>query len=127
MIAAGGAVKGAKANILGLAFKENCADVRNSKVADLAQELESFGVEVSIHDPQVDGADAREHFGIELKRWADLPVCDALIVAVAHREFVSMPLERLTEHLRRGGCFIDVKAAYDPKRIEQAGFRVWRL
>ncbi len=127
MIAAGHAVKGAKANILGLAFKENCADVRNSKVADLARELASYGVDVSIHDPQVDADEAREHFGIELKPWRELPDCDALIVAVAHREFVSMPLERLTEKLGRDGCFIDVKAVYDPRKVEQAGFRVWRL
>jgi UDP-N-acetyl-D-galactosamine dehydrogenase len=127
MIAAGSAVKGAKVNILGLAFKEDCSDVRNSKVADLARELESYGVEVAVHDPQADADQAREQFGIELRAWRDLPQADALVAAVAHREFLAMPPARFAEKLGRGGYFIDVKSRFDRAALEAAGYRVWRL
>jgi UDP-N-acetyl-D-galactosamine dehydrogenase len=127
MIAAGSAVKGAKVNVLGLTFKENCADVRNSKVAGMVAELASYGVEVCVHDPEANAEEAAEQFGIRLQAWAELPRADALIAAVAHRRFLSIGVPAIAEKLAPGGCFIDVKAKFDRAGLEAAGYRVWRL
>jgi UDP-N-acetyl-D-galactosamine dehydrogenase len=127
MIAAGSAVKGAKVNVLGLAFKEDCADVRNSKVAELAAELSSYGAEVAVHDPEANAEEASRELGIHLVAWEALPRADALVVAVAHRRFLAMGFSKLQEKLVPGGCFIDVKARFDRAALEAAGFRVWRL
>src|ERR1035437_588372 len=86
MIAAGSYVKGAKVNVLGLTFKENCADLRNSKVADVINELKSYGVEVFVHDPYADPEEALAEYGVNLLAWADLPSADAIVAAVSHRQ-----------------------------------------
>src|SRR5882672_7539722 len=127
MIAAGSAVKGAKVNVLGLSFKENCADVRNSKVAELAAELASYGAEVAIHDPEASAEEAERELGVRLVDWDALPRAEALIVAVAHRRFLTMEFSKLQEKLVPGGCFIDVKSRFDRAALEAAGCRVWRL
>ena len=127
MIAAGGYVKGARVNILGLTFKENCADLRNSKVVDVIEELKSYGVEVFVHDPAVGEEEALRECGVQLQTWEALPRADALIAAVAHRPFLELSAEDLQRKLVKGGCFIDVKACFDRKSLEAAGMRVWRL
>jgi UDP-N-acetyl-D-galactosamine dehydrogenase len=127
MIAAGGYVKGARVNILGLTFKENCADLRNSKVVDVIEELKSYGVEVFVHDPAVGEEEALRECGVRLQTWEALPRADALIAAVAHRPFLELSAEDLQRKLVKGGCFIDVKACFDRKSLEAAGMRVWRL
>jgi UDP-N-acetyl-D-glucosamine/UDP-N-acetyl-D-galactosamine dehydrogenase len=127
MIAAGSAVKGAKINILGITFKEDCADVRNSKVADLIIELSAYGADVQVHDPVASAAEALAQFGVELKPWDELPPAEALIVAVAHREFFGFDIARFQEKLVPGGCFFDVKSRFDRNRLQAAGFQVWRL
>lgn len=124
----GGCVKGARVIVLGLTFKENCPDLRNSKVADLIRELADFGCEVTVHDPLAEAAEARHEYGIELATWERLPThVDAIVAAVAHRHYLSLPLAEITRHLRPGGVFIDVKSAYDAKALREAGFRLWRL
>lgn len=120
-------VRGARVNVLGLSFKENCPDLRNSKVADLISELESFGVEIHVHDPVADPEEARHEYGVELVSWEDLPSADALIVAVSHREFVERPLGDFKAKVSRNGCFIDVKSQFDPASLRDAGINVWRL
>jgi UDP-N-acetyl-D-galactosamine dehydrogenase len=127
MIAAGSSVKGARVNVLGLTFKEDCADLRNSKVVDIIHELESYGVEVFVHDPQADAAEALHEYGVELAAWGDLPRADAVVAAVAHREFRALGAERIAEHLVGGGVFIDVKAAFPEDELVARGLRVWRL
>jgi UDP-N-acetyl-D-glucosamine/UDP-N-acetyl-D-galactosamine dehydrogenase len=127
MIAAGSAVKGAKVNILGATFKENIADLRNSKVFDIVAELASYGADVAVHDPVADPVEALDEFNIRLRTWAELEPADALIVAVAHKPFLSLGVPEFGEKLARGGCFIDVKARFDPTKFENAGYRVWRL
>ena len=112
MIAAGSAIKGAQVNVLGLTFKEDVPDVRNSQVAELVKELASYGVRVAVHDPVADRAEAQHEFGLSLVSWDELPRADALVAAVAHRSFVAMPLDKITAKLNRGGCFIDVKSTY---------------
>ena len=127
MIAAGSAVKGAKVSVLGATFKEDCNDLRNSKVVDIVAELRSYGVAVSLCDPVAKGAEVTEEFGLPLTEWRDLPRGDALIVAVAHRAFKTISLAAIGEKLAKGGCFIDVKSQFDRAALEKAGFRVWRL
>ena len=127
MISSGFHVKGSKVNVIGLTFKENCPDLRNSKVADIVHELESYGCDVHVHDPLASPAEARHEYGIELQDWDSLPRGDALVVAVAHREVVAHSFDALCGKLNDGGCFIDVKSQFDPAAFRQAGYGVWRL
>ncbi|MEN3277004.1 MAG: UDP-N-acetyl-D-glucosamine/UDP-N-acetyl-D-galactosamine dehydrogenase [Massilia sp.] len=128
MISSGFQVKGAKVNVIGLTFKENCPDLRNSKVADIVHELQSYGVDVHVWDPLADAAEAQHEYGIELeKNWASLPKADALIAAVPHKEVLALSLTDFQAKLNDGGCFIDVKSQFDEKAIREAGYCVWRL
>ncbi len=127
MIASGCYIKGARVNVLGLTFKEDCADLRNSKVVDIIRELGSYGVEVYVHDPEADAEEALHEYGVRLLAWDDLPRADAVVAAVAHRAFKALPVDELTRKVIRGGVFVDVKAAYDAGVLRGTGLRVWRL
>jgi UDP-N-acetyl-D-galactosamine dehydrogenase len=128
MISSGFQIKGAKVNVIGLTFKENCPDLRNSKVADIVHELESYGVDVHVWDPLADAGEARHEYAIDLeKSWASLPKADALIAAVPHKEVLAMSLTDFQSKLNDGGCFIDVKSQFDEKALREAGYCVWRL
>lgn len=127
MLHAGFPVKGSKVNVLGLTFKENCPDLRNSKVADVIQELKTYGVHVHVHDPVADPREAYHEYGVELERWEDLPRADALIAAVAHKELAGLSLADIRSKLHENGCFIDVKSQFDQRALSDAGVRVWRL
>jgi UDP-N-acetyl-D-galactosamine dehydrogenase len=127
MIAAGSTIKGAKVNVLGLTFKENCGDLRNSKVIDIIRELKSYGVEVHVTDPQAESAEAEHEYGVKLTPWDDLPRAEAVVAAVAHREFAQLRATEFADKLVAGGAFIDVKAAFDAAALQGAGYRVWRL
>jgi UDP-N-acetyl-D-galactosamine dehydrogenase len=127
MIAAGSYVKGAKVNVLGITFKENCADLRNSKVIDIINELKAYGVEVFVTDPQALSSESLQEYGVPLLAWSDLPRADAIVAAVAHREFTALSTEDFAKKLVKGGTFIDVKSTFDRSAIEAAGYRLWRL
>ncbi|MBI3155994.1 MAG: nucleotide sugar dehydrogenase [Burkholderiales bacterium] len=127
MIAAGSYVKDAKVNVLGLTFKENCGDLRNSRVIDIIRELKSYGVDVHVTDPLADPDEAMHEYGVALQRWDELPRADAIVAAVAHDAYKDLGLEDLTRKLVKGGAFIDVKAAFDAAALREAGLRVWRL
>ena len=127
MIACGSSVKGAKINVLGLTFKENCPDLRNSRVIDVINELRSYGADVHVHDPVAAPAEARHEYGIDLKQWDELPEAEALVVAVAHKTYVDQKADGLTNKLRKGGAFVDVKSQFDQNALRQAGYAVWRL
>ena len=127
IIGAGFNVKGARVNVIGLTFKEDCPDLRNSKVADIVAELRTYGVQVHVHDPVAPRAEALHEYGIELERWDSLPRADAIIAAVSHKELLERPLADYQEKMNEGGCFIDVKARFDHHALRAAGFSVWRL
>jgi UDP-N-acetyl-D-galactosamine dehydrogenase len=128
MIGNGTNIKGAKVIVLGLTFKENCSDLRNSKVADLVRELQDFGCEVHVHDPLAEPEQAQHEYGITLSEWGQLPQnADAIIAAVSHAEYTEQPLARLLAPLKLGGVFIDIKSAYLPEAITAAGACLWRL
>jgi len=127
MIHTGSQVKNSQVNVLGLTFKENCPDIRNTRVIDVIQELASYGVDVKVHDPVADPEEARHEYGIELCGWDSLPAADAVIVAVAHREYLARPLTDFLGRVRQHGCFIDVKSAFDLSALRQSGLTCWRL
>lgn len=127
MIRAGSPVKGAKVTVLGLTFKENCPDLRNSRVIDVIHELRSYGVEVFVHDPVPAQDEAHEEYGITLLPWEDLPVADAMVAAVAHKEFLGRDVEHLAAKIKPRGAFIDVKSQFDIAGLEASGLSVWRL
>ena len=127
MIQAGHSIKGARVNLLGVTFKENVPDVRNSKVFELIAELQSYGVTVCAHDPVADAAEVLQEYGVVLLQYADLAAADALVLAVAHAAFVAMDTQALSALVQTGGCVIDVKACLDAPALTAAGLRVWRL
>ena len=127
MIRNGSQVKGSRVNVLGLTFKENCPDIRNTRVIDVINELKSYGINVHVHDPVPDAAEARHEYGLEHESWDALPRADAVEVAVAHRQFVATPLANYIEKVVEHGCFIDVKSQFDMAALQRAGLTVWRL
>ena len=127
MIHAGRNIKGARVNVLGMTFKEDVPDIRNSKVIDIIRELHEFGVETFVHDPQASADDALHEYGVRLTDWESLPAADALILAVSHRRYLEMPTEALLRKVVRTGCIIDVKSVLDAAALRKEGLRVWRL
>ncbi len=127
LIRLGSPVKGAHVIVLGLTFKENCPDLRNSKVIDVIRELESYGVTVHVHDPVAEAEEAVHEYGVELVAWEHLPQANAIVAAVSHQEFVDRPLDQLLAKLAPGGLYVDVKAQIDRTALQARGFHVWRL
>jgi UDP-N-acetyl-D-galactosamine dehydrogenase len=127
MIHAGRNIKGARVNVLGLTFKEDCPDIRNSKVIDIIRELHEFGVETYIHDPAASADEALHEYGVKLAAWDELPVADALILAVPHRKFLNLGNDEIKNKIVRHGCVIDVKSVLDAEAFRREGLRVWRL
>jgi UDP-N-acetyl-D-galactosamine dehydrogenase len=127
MIHQGRSILGAKVNILGLTFKENCKDIRNTKVIDVIRELEEFGVECYVHDPEADFDETLHEYGIRLRTWEQLPAADATILAVAHKSFTEMPVANMLEKTVKRGCFVQVKPVFDHAAFTREGVRAWRL
>ena len=103
-------IRDAKIGILGLTFKENVSDLRNSRVPDIIQELKQFGVNPIVHDPVVDPHDAQEEFGIKLADFSQLQNLDAVVLAVSHDFYLEKNLAAIKSCVRAGGVFIDVKS-----------------
>jgi UDP-N-acetyl-D-galactosamine dehydrogenase len=127
MIGNGRPVKGADVIVLGMTFKENCPDLRNSKVIDIINELRTYGVNVHVHDPLASSAECEHEYGLALTRWDQLPVAQAMIAAVSHREYAELGLEHLASRVVPGGVFVDVKSSYDPAAVAALGLVNWRL
>jgi UDP-N-acetyl-D-galactosamine dehydrogenase len=127
MIHAGRNIKGARVNVLGLTFKEDVPDIRNSKVIDIIRELHEFGVETFVHDPHASPDDALHEYGVRLTSWESLPAADALILAVSHRRYLEAPTEEILRKVVRAGCLIDIKSVLDAAAFRKEGLRVWRL
>ena len=127
MIQAGSSVKGAAVNVLGVTFKENCADLRNSRVIDVIRELTAFGARVHVHDPVADPAEAMHEYGLMLTPWDELPRPDAIVSAVAHRALRERSVEELAAKLVPNGVYVDVKSQVDAAALRSRGVQVWRL
>jgi UDP-N-acetyl-D-galactosamine dehydrogenase len=127
LIQSGCQVKGANIAVLGLTFKENCPDLRNSRVIDVVRELESFGANVHVHDPIADPAEAMHEYGVKLTSWEALPRSHALVAAVAHRELAQRPVGELVAKIAPNGLYVDVKSQADMAALHAHGIQVWRL
>ena len=131
MIMAGQAPKKSKVIILGLTFKENCPDIRNSKVEDIIKQLNTYGVKPIVIDPWANEKDAMKEYGVELKTMKDAKDADCVIVAVGHNEFRSMCLDDLKKLYKIGSddekVLVDVKGVYKIEDLKASGLRFWRL
>lgn len=127
MILNGVSIKGARVGVLGLTFKENVPDLRNSRVVDVIRELESYGVSVYVTDPMADPEEAAHEYSLKLLSFDDLPKCDALVLAVPHMDYKKRGVLGFKEKLAEGGVFADIKATFTRKEVEDAGYRVVRM
>ncbi len=126
LIRTGRAPLRAKAIVLGLTFKENCADLRNSKVIDIVRHLEDFGLDVQLHDPLADPEEAEREYGVTLTPFAQLQSADVVLLAVPHRDFLLKP-DALLALGNPGAVFADVKSSLPLDSIQAAGLVGWRL
>lgn len=120
-------VRNAKVAILGLSFKENCPDIRNTKVVDIYHELRSYSVNVLIHDPLADSEDAMHEYGIKPSSWQEIDGAEAIIIAVAHKEFVTLPISTIAAKITGEKVLIDVKGIIRNNDITAHQLHVWRL
>lgn len=141
LIRANKRINGAKVAILGITFKEDCPDTRNTKVVDIIKELEEYDIEVVVTDPVADGNELREEYGLELEKIENIKCVDGVVLAVSHAEYRNMKLEdfsklfympsklnevAITEDRLEKKVFIDVKGILDRKRVNDE-FIYWRL
>lgn len=127
MISASQPVKGARVGILGLTFKEDCPDLRNTRVMDIINELKSYECQILVHDPMANPEEAKAYYNVELKPWEELTDLGALILAVPHNCYRNKPLNSFTDKLNSMGALIDVKSMLDADQVKQAGIPFWRL
>jgi len=128
MILAGTMSKGANVLVLGLTFKENCADIRNSKVIDIINELKDYGLNVIVWDPMADIHEAQKEYGLSLTDLSSIHQIDAVIAAVAHQQILSIDLDFIRSRSRIDGTpWIDVKSVFSVPSLYGFGFKVWRL
>jgi UDP-N-acetyl-D-galactosamine dehydrogenase len=120
-------VRGCIVSILGLTFKEDCPDLRNSRVVDIVRELQDYGVDVQVSDPLAGPVEAVHEYGVHITPLQDLKPAAALIVAVAHKLYREMKVEQLQKLLGPNPTLIDVKCLYPRHEVERAGIRLWRL
>lgn len=120
-------VSGAKVAVLGLTFKENCPDLRNSKVVDIINELQEYCCDVVVHDPRADNAEAEEEYGIQLCAREELKACQAVILAVPHKEFLQLSAQEYGAMMDKGATLIDIKSVLDRQLLADANLDVWRL
>lgn len=113
--------------VLGLTFKEDCPDLRNSRVIDVIRELESYGAKVVVHDPVADAQEALHEYGVDLVEWEQLPKAAAIVAAVNHKEYKALPVSAFVSKLERGGSITDVKSMLDREQFAEAGVSIWRL
>jgi UDP-N-acetyl-D-galactosamine dehydrogenase len=127
MVRNGHPVKGCPIIVLGLTFKEDCPDLRNSRVIDVIRELESYGARVVVHDPVADADEARHEYGVDLVAWDELPRAAAIVAAVNHREFKNRTTGDFLSRLKDNGVITDVKSMLDRAAFAEAGVDLWRL
>ncbi len=121
-------IKGARVLVLGLTFKEDVPDARNSKVVDIIRELQEYGIEVLVSDPLADKEDVMREYGISLCEYDDVTNADAVIIAVGHRQYREIPLDKLQMKYSDGiKVLMDVKGMYSPLEAKAAGYLYWSL
>lgn len=127
MISCDKPVRGAKVLVMGIAFKENCSDIRNTRVIDIIHELQSYGVEITVWDPVANPEEVKHEYGIDL---CDTPYSEnyqAIIAAVPHDDIQSVSLDALQKTVSHKTPFMDVKSIFNQGQLSELGFYVWRL
>ncbi len=131
MIRAGQAPSKSKVVIMGITFKENCPDIRNSKVEDIINRLKEYDITPVVIDPWADVNDVMREYGVELAEAGEISDADCVIIAVAHNEFKAMPLSEIDKIFKdtenKNKVLVDVKSMIDKKAAQNAGYRYWRL
>jgi UDP-N-acetyl-D-galactosamine dehydrogenase len=128
LIGAGKQVRGAKVAILGITFKEDVPDLRNTKVIDIINELKDFGVEVLINDPLADIAEARQYYGVELQPLDAIKDADAVVLAVLHKTYREFGLAGISGLCNGSNALvIDVKGCFSPEEAQKLDITYWRL
>ncbi|EED33967.1 UDP-glucose/GDP-mannose dehydrogenase:6-phosphogluconate dehydrogenase, NAD-binding [gamma proteobacterium NOR5-3] len=120
-------ITGSVVTVLGLTFKEDCPDLRNSRVPDIVHELESFGCKVSVHDPMASKDEARAEYNIDLMDWESLPEARVVVLAVPHLAYRDHSVESIGQRLSKDGFLVDVKGTLDRDEAARAGLSLWRL
>lgn len=127
MIRAGHNICNSTVTVLGLTFKEDCPDLRNSKVVDIIRELHDYGTNVQVHDPLADPVEAKHEYGISLVAMEKLKPAAAVVAAVAHRSYREMSMDTLNRLMDKNPVFIDVKGIFNSKTLRKNNVRLWRL
>lgn len=127
MVVQGHPLNTASVLVLGLTFKENVPDLRNSKVIDVIRELQSYGLKVLVHDPVTEAADALHEYGLMLTKLEDIPKATCVILAVPHQKYIDMGIEQISKLLVPTGVFVDVKSVFDRESVAKTGLVGWRL
>ena len=128
LIKAGKQVRGAKVAILGITFKEDVPDLRNTKVIDIISELKDYGVDVLINDPLADLGEARQYYGVDLQPLDAIKDADAVILAVMHKTYREIGLEGISGMCNGSSALvIDVKGCFSPQAAQELGITYWRL
>jgi len=128
LIRSGKQVRDSRVGILGITFKENVPDLRNTKVVDIVKELMDYGIEISVHDPLADLEEAKQYYGIDLKPFEDLSGVDAVIIAVKHNAYLQMGLPEISRLCtNHKAVVIDIKGAFSPEEAEKLNILYWRL
>lgn len=127
LVRRGHPVKDCPIIVLGLTFKEDCPDLRNSRVIDVIRELESYGAKVIVHDPVADSKEAHHEYGVDLVSWDNLPKAAAIVAAVNHQEFKIRPSTDFLSKLEKDGVITDVKCMFDASAFANSGIDIWRL
>jgi UDP-N-acetyl-D-galactosamine dehydrogenase len=127
MIHSGHTILGNIVTVLGLTFKEDCPDLRNSKVIDIIRELQDYGVDVQVCDPMADPDEAVHEYGVKLVPISDLKPAVAVVAAVSHQQFLKWSIEDISALMGTNPVLIDVKGMFDQRAMAAAGIKVWRL
>ena len=131
LIAADKSIKNARVGCLGITFKEDCPDARNSKVNDILKELKEYGISPIVCDPVADAPDAKKFYGVDLVPVSELKDLDCLIIAVAHKEFKALTNEDVAKMFKENdnskNIIVDVKGVRDKNELQKLGYKYWRL
>ena len=120
-------IKNGAIGVLGLTFKEDCPDLRNTRVVDIIRELQEYGCQVKVHDPMADAGEARTYYGVDLCSKEDLSGLNALILAVPHKAYRDADFSEFAQMLVPEGIIVDVKSMFNPEEAEKQNIRYWRL
>ncbi len=120
-------VKNARIGILGLTFKEDCPDLRNSKVGDVIKEFKTYGVNLLVHDAMADIKEAQKYYDTSLCTMGDLADLDAIVLCVSHKQYKSLSVDDYKKMLKPSAVLMDVKATLNSEEFKASGINLWRL